>query len=102
MDQAESTEDVKKFFVYTVQELFKDVFGDSVEVAYDDVVLTPGDQSHYRIKEEILRSEPLISTCRNSDLPDVLSRLAESAVNRYRHLDKNPEKTELKIRMRPR
>ena len=41
INSAESTEDVKKFFVRAVIELFEKALGRKVEADYDDVYLDP-------------------------------------------------------------
>jgi hypothetical protein len=38
-NEAESTEDVKKFFVYCMQELFAQTFGGQLELRFDDIEL---------------------------------------------------------------
>ena len=96
---AESAEDVKKFFAYTAQELFKNVFAGKMTLNYDDIALQPEEEPQYTMSDRLLTSEEFTSVWKDSDLPQVLSRLAKPAVNRYRHLEKNPEKTEAKIRM---
>ena len=98
INRSESTEDVKKFFTYSVQELFKHVFEGRITFEYEDVSLTPESDSSYRLSERILNSKDFSSVWKNSDLPRVISRLAESALHRYKHLKKNPEKTGSKIR----
>ena len=98
LNKAESTEDVKKFFIYTVQELLMKVLEGEVEVYFEDVALKPDQNPPYVLSQRLQEMDSLKSVWENSDLPHVLDRLAESAVNRYKHLQKNPEKTEAKIR----
>jgi hypothetical protein len=98
LNKAESTEDVKKFFTYTVQELLKKVLEGQVEVYFEEVSLKPDQNPPYVLSQRLLETESLKSIWDNSDLPHVLERMAESAVNRYKHLEKHPEKTEAKIR----
>ena len=97
--KAESTEDVKKFFVYTVKKLFDEVFKGQLEFDYQDFTLTPDKTRAYELSERVVFSEYFKSVWDKSDLSRVLNRLAESAVRRYRHLEKHPEKTDSKIRM---
>ncbi|HKJ34824.1 MAG TPA: hypothetical protein VKA34_23570 [Balneolales bacterium] len=99
ISKAESTEDVKKFFVYTVKELFKNVFEGQMEFDYEEFELTPDSESHYRLSERVLSSKDFTSVWNHSDLPRVVNRLAESSIRRYTHLEKHPEKTDSKIRM---
>lgn len=99
ISKAESTEDVKKFFVYTAKRLFEEVFEGRMEFDYQDFVLTPNNENLYELSERLVSSGDFSSVWGNSDLPRVVTRLAESAVRRYRHLEKHPEKTDSKIRM---
>mgnify|MGYP000436382243 CR=1 FL=1 len=99
INHAESTEDVKKFFYYSVKELFDDIFQGQVTCDYEDIVLVPGAGPYYSTSQRLLDSESFQSAWRDSDLPRVLGRLADSAVKRYRRLEKHSEKTDLKIRM---
>ena len=96
---AESTEDVKKFFVYTVKELFKNVFEGQMEFYYEEFELTPDNEPHYRLSKRLRSSKNFTSVWNHSDLPRVVNRLAESCLRRYKHLEKHPEKTDSKIRM---
>jgi len=99
INRAESTEDVKKFFVYTCMELFDDIFKGEINFEYEDFKLMPERNPRYEFSERILPSESFNSVWNDSDLPRVVSRLAESAVHRYKHLVKGSVKTDSKIRM---
>ena len=99
ISKAESTEDVKKFFVYTVKELFKNVFEGQMEFYYEEFELTPDSEAHYRLSKRLLSSKNFTSVWNHSDLSRVVNRLAESSLRRYTHLEKHPEKTDSKIRM---
>ncbi len=99
ISKAESTEDVKKFFVYTVNELFENVFEGQLKFDYEEFELTPDSEPYYRLSQRLLSSKDFTSVWNHSDLPRVVKRLAESSVRRYRHLEKHPEKTDSKIRM---
>ena len=99
MNKAESTEDVKKFFTQTVEELLNHILDRAVKFQDNDVLLLPDVKPYYQISERLQTVEPLKSYWIDSDLPHIISRLADSACGRYRHLEKHPEKTESKIRM---
>ncbi len=96
---AESTEDVKKFFVYTVKELFDAVFERKIDIAYEDVELNFADDPYFSLSDRLLALDEFSSVWNCSDLPNVLARFAKSAINRSKHLEKHPEKTNSKIRM---
>jgi hypothetical protein len=99
INKAESTEDVKKFFVYTVMELLDKVFGGEIKFEYEDLALNIDCDPFYSLSERILSSSAFQPVWNESDLQRVLSRLAESAMHRYKHLQKGSEKTDSKIRM---
>jgi hypothetical protein len=98
LNRAESTEDVKKFFVYAVKELMETAF-DGLSLRHDDIFLSPETEPGFTLSERILSHDVIRAAWSDSDMPQVLGRLAESALKRYRYLQKNPEKTEAKIRM---
>ncbi len=99
LNMAESTEDVKKFFVYTVMELLDKIFEGEMQFKYDDVALMQSSSPPYSINQRLLSTETFLSVWNHSDLPNLIERLAESAANRYKHLEKHPEKTDAKIRI---
>ena len=98
ISKAESTEDVKKFFVYTVKELFKNVFEGQMEFDYEEFKLIPDSEPYFRLSKRLLSSKDFTSVWNDSDLPRVVTRLAESSIHRYKRLEKHPEKTDSKIR----
>lgn len=98
LNTAESTEDVKKFFCYSIKELFEKIFEDRLSVGYEDIALDTEDAPGYTLSENITNNDAFTTVWGKSDLSHILERLAESAVNRFRRLQKNPEKTEAKIR----
>ncbi len=97
MSSAESTEDVKKFFLYAVKELLEEILEKEIDIAKDDIVLAPEKPPFYKISPQLISE--LKEVWKESDLPHLIEKLAESATGRYRHLEKHPEKTESKIRM---
>ncbi len=96
---AESTEDVKKFYVYTMQHLFNRVFAGKIDLEYEDVVLLPDQSPSFSINDRIQGMEDFTTVWNSSDLPHVVSRFTETTLKNLKHLEKNPAKTELKIRM---
>ncbi len=98
LNSAESTEDVRKFFFYTTQSLFQNVFDGRLSVEPEDVTLIPGANPCFRFADRIMTAELFHETWGKSDLPRVLGRFAESAASRMKHLEKHPEKTDQKIR----
>jgi len=98
---AESTEDVKKFFVYTIQKLFGKVLDGKEPFRYEDIQLAPMEQSGFIISDELLDDSEFAAAWHNSDLSNIVKRIADTAGNRHKHLQKNPAKTEAKICQAP-
>ncbi len=98
MADAESTEDVKKFFAYTIQDLFGQVFAGSVDLEHNDITFKPDQEPPYILADWVQVSSIFLETWNTSDLSHVVSRFAESALHHYKHLRKNPAKTEAKMR----
>ena len=70
-----------------------------MDFEYEDFSLTSGNAPNYTLSKRLLSSKKFMSLWNDSDLPRLISRLSESAVRRYKHLEKHPEKTDAKIRM---
>jgi len=100
ISKAESSEDVKKFFIYTAIELFKNIFEEKTDFEYEDISLVWTGDPYYKVSKRLLSLEDFASVWHNSDLPVIVGHLAESAMHRYKHLQKYPEKTEAKIKGR--
>ena len=98
---AESTEDVKKFFVYTIQKLFGRVLEGKEAFRYEDIRLAPMEQSGFIISDKVLEDPEFEAVWQNSDLSNIVKRIADAASNRHKHLQKNPAKTESKICQAP-
>ena len=99
INNAESTEDVKKFFGYTSKALLEEIFSDQINLRYEDVMLVTKKEPYFEISQNLKASEIFSSVWNSSDLQHVVSRFAKTAMKRYKHLDKHPEKTDSKIRM---
>lgn len=97
INHAESTEEVGKYFGFAVRDLITGVFRQEIEAYADDVVLDPDSDSGFSLGERLLANPQFMAAWRESDLPHIVGRLAETAVKHYRHLAKHPGKTELKI-----
>ena len=98
INQAESAEDVKKFFVYAVNELMNNVFAGKLRFEYGDISLAPATDQQFSVAERLLGTKEFTEIWNGSDLRHVTGRLAQTAANRYKHLEKHPEKTNAKIR----
>jgi len=98
MNTAESTEDVKKFFNYTVIKLLNDIFENSVKIDYEDIHLKTDGKKSYLIEDSLLKQERFQNIWNNSDIKRILGTFADISLKRYKHLETNPEKTKLKIK----
>ena len=97
LNQSESVEDVKKFFIATVQDLLSLATEGSLSADYDDISLLPGQTPYYSLSSR-LTDNASIKALADSDLTAILKRLAEQAAHRHTHLMKNNTKTNLKIK----
>lgn len=97
MAQARSTEDVRKFFVYSVLELLNGALAGAAELTYEDIRLAPGETPGYVLSPNLADHPALTALIGTSDLTAILGRFAAAAGNHYKRLEKNPEKTEAKM-----
>ena len=97
LNQAESVEDVKKFFVGTIQELLELATEGSLTADYEDISLLPDQEPCFSLEPKVKNSNEM-KEMENSDINAVLKRFAEQATHRYKHLSKNNTKTKLKIK----
>ena len=89
---------MKKFFVYAVKELLEQSCEGQVAVEYNDICLDPGTLKGFVCSKTLEKNEMYQQAWNNSDLPRIVDRLAEKALNRIKHLaEKHPDKTEAKI-----
>ncbi|MFC1513262.1 hypothetical protein ACFL5J_02320 [Thermodesulfobacteriota bacterium] len=103
IDLTESTEDVKKEFVYAVGTLVTKVFAGALTCRPDDVFLDAGaEEPWFHFSAGFEQEEKLQTEWHQSDLPAIVQRLAHKASKRYRHLDKHSDKTQSKICPKPR
>jgi hypothetical protein len=97
LNQSESVEDVKKFFISTIQELLGLATEGNLSAEYEDISLTPEQAPYYSLSPKIVANDA-IKELGYSDLNAVLQRLAEQAAHRHQNLTKNNLKTNLKIK----
>ena len=97
LNQSESVEDVKKFFISTIQEFLELATEGNLSAGYEDIALIPEKAPYYSLSSQVSGSSAL-KELGDSDLNTVLERLAEQAANRHKHLTKNNTKTNLKIK----
>lgn len=98
MSGAESSTDVVKFFDYAVRELCHQIFDGDVSFRQQDFQFTQEGESLYQVHRRLLNTEMFREVWDNSDLPRIIDKFAQTANNRFIHLEKHREKTNLKIR----
>lgn len=97
LNHAESIEDVKKFFSYTMQELMNKVFDGQLDMRYEDVQLSVDNNPGFTISTDLRKKAAFEHVWEDSDLSSIVNRLAESALKRHKHLSGHPEKTNAKF-----
>ena len=97
LNLAESSEDVKKFFVYAVQELIDKVFEGKISAAYEEIELGNDPKQSFIIHKRLLHDITFMNAWYNSDLPIIIGRLAATAIKHLKHFGKMPDKTESKM-----
>jgi hypothetical protein len=99
---AESDEDVKKFFVYTVKDLLETAHEGRITIEYNDISLDLEDVDGFVFSAALKKDKTFMKLWNNSDLPKIVKRMTETALNRIKHLEeKHPDKTEAKINPTP-
>lgn len=98
LNNAESDEDVKKFFVYVVRDLLNEAYEGQVNISHDDIGLDENRTEFFVLKDSLKKNKSFIKVWNNSDLPKIVGRMAENGINRIKHLEeKHPDKTEAKM-----
>lgn len=102
LNLAESTEDVKKFFAYAIQDLIDRGLDGRVKVDFADISLAPQAPEGFTCSAALRENPEFRQSWGHSDLPSIIGRFAESASHRIKHLeDKHPDKTEAKMHQIP-
>jgi hypothetical protein len=99
LSAAETSEEVKTHFAQATTELLIGIFPETSDRPEAPITLAATEEPFYSLSRELKRDPHFTAVWNASDLPRVIARLAKSAANRCRHLEKHPEKTEAKIRM---
>lgn len=99
MNLSESTEDVKKFFTYSMQSLLSQALSENFAPNFEDIQLQPDQSPPFHLSDDLTGLDAFAAIWKDSDLEEILHRFAHIAKNRHDHLAKKPEKTEAKIRM---
>ena len=77
MNHADSTEDVKKFFVYAVQDFIDQAFEGRVAIEYEDIALDQDAEKGFLLSDKLRHNKEFAKAFANSDIPQIFARLAE-------------------------
>jgi hypothetical protein len=97
MNSAQSSEDVKKFFVRAVLELFERVLEGNIHFDYEDVRLDLNKKDGFVISKRLQGIPDFVSAWKRSDLRHIVKRMAQFACNRHKYFDKHRDRTEAKM-----
>lgn len=97
LNQAESSEDVRKFFAYAVRELIDKAFEGEITFHFGDIELASGQEQAFLIHQGLLHDLTFMNAWHNSDLHPIIERMAVTAAKHLKHFDKMPDKTEAKM-----
>jgi hypothetical protein len=95
---AEDGVDVSKTFSHTMVAMLNDIFDNKFDLKDPDIIFDPTEDKHFRFSDRIRVMSGFNDVLTKSDLTHILERFAYTANNRYKHLNKHPEKTNAKIR----
>jgi hypothetical protein len=95
---AETSGDVKALYARTILEFLDKAFDGELSLEFEDIALQPDNDDKFVLSDRLLASPAFTDIWNHSDLPNVLARFTETAINRFVRLEKHPEKTEAKIR----
>lgn len=101
ISRSEDSVDLENMFSFTVCGFLSEILKNrKLKTSIEDVMLCADAGPHFRISNTLRNSKEFMHIWRNSDLPDILTKFADTAYHRYMHLAGHPEKTVKKIRNR--
>ncbi len=80
---AETSRDVKAIYARTSLELLDKVFEGTISFEFEDITLQPENDDKYVLSDRLFSSPAFTDIWNNSDLPNVLSRFTDTAINRF-------------------
>ncbi len=95
---SENTTDVKNCFSQIAGKFLRKAFDSQIDILDKDVILDPSAESKFTFSDKIMSDGNFKTGVKESDIKQILERFANAAEHRYRHLSKNPLKSDLKIR----
>lgn len=98
MNHAESVADVEKFFSYITRSLLTQAFPELVNLDREGIKFDRAQTPAYSLSRNLKENPSFQEIWKNSDLPNIVSRFANTALHRHRHLIGNPAKSNRKLR----
>lgn len=99
MSNSEDCVDLEKHFSFLAVDFINRALPESaVPAGPEDILFDPRSKRHFSVSNSLLDSDDFQDLWRNSDLPHLITKMADSAYGRYLHLHKHTAKTEKKIR----
>lgn len=95
---AETAEEIRNVFFQAVRSLFDVFLAGEPTCEPLDIVLDESSAAKFTLSARLRRQPDFAKVWANSDLPQVVSRMAAAAVHRCQHLGLHCEKTDAKIR----
>lgn len=98
LNHSEDGGDVYNMFSHIISKMLNSIFKERLRVKNSDITFDPDCNTHFSLSRKLLDNEMFTDELANSDIGNIISRFADSCYNRYVHLNKHPEKTNLKMR----
>ncbi|TDT71480.1 hypothetical protein EV215_0856 [Hypnocyclicus thermotrophus] len=98
LNNAEEPVEVLKIFSQIISLMLNEIFEEEIKVEYEDIKLLPNDDTEYKISDKLLSNPKVNEIFNNSDIKNIIFRFSNTAIHKYRSLNKHNEKTKLKIR----
>ena len=102
LNHSENIADVANCFAHIVGSFLRKAFNNQEDILDEDIMFTPKEDKKFRYSSRIRKVKKITKEISNSDIERIISGFAEAAEHRYKHLDKHPEKSKLKIRAQKR
>jgi hypothetical protein len=98
INTASAAEDITSAFSGTMSKLLAGALGERMPEVRDAVTFDPRAKPFYRLSDVLNSDKVFKGVMEESDLPQIISRFAETANRRRRRILEHREKTEAKIR----
>ena len=100
INHAEDRVDLMNSFSMAACEVVKMSMNNNADIRADDITLDVNSRKGFNYSERISSNPEFKELLKGTDIESQIIHFAESAKHRCKHLQKHPEKTNLKIRQR--